>query len=101
MSEMYHDTCFTCGIEFCYPMERYEELLKSKKSFYCPKGHCQHFTGKSELQKAKDRITRLLSHIEEQDKSIEFWRVKTNDYRRSVIALKGHLTRLRKDEILI
>ena len=100
MSEMYHDTCFACGIEFCYPIKRYEELVKNKKTFYCPKGHSQHFTGKSELRKAKDRIIRLEKYIEELDESISFWRDKTNKYRRSVIALKGHLTRLRKDKTI-
>lgn len=45
------ETCCNCSIPFFMPMYKKKELLADRgTSFYCPNGHGQHYTGKSEQQ---------------------------------------------------
>jgi hypothetical protein len=42
----------------------YEQLKRTGESFWCPAGHRQHFTGKTEDQKEIDRLKRRASSLE-------------------------------------
>lgn len=51
------ETCCNCGIPFYMPTHLYDRLLANKgESFYCPNGHGQHYTGKTEAQKLKEKL---------------------------------------------
>jgi len=55
----------SCCTRGCYATinlapKRYEQLKRSGEYFWCPAGHEQHFTGKTDEQKQIDRLTRDL-----------------------------------------
>lgn len=41
------EACCNCGVEFAMTEYFYSERLGDKKSFYCPNGHSQSYTGAS------------------------------------------------------
>lgn len=71
------ETCCAegCGVTFGLNQGHYQELLRNKgRTFYCPNGHAQHYTGKSYEQKLRDAEARetalrdqLSASIREQD----------------------------------
>ena len=51
----------SCYREKCYAVitlhpDDYERLRRTHESFYCPAGHAQHFTGKTEEQKKIENL---------------------------------------------
>lgn len=48
--------CANCGILFGLSPERVGRLRVSHEGFYCPSGHGQSFTAKSEVEKLRDLI---------------------------------------------
>lgn len=53
--------CIECGVLFWISNDMYRTLEKSKRNFYCPNGHGQHFTGATD----KETIKRLREDIEQ------------------------------------
>lgn len=52
------ETCISCGITFAIPYD-YQKRLKEKHiNFYCPNGHSQHYTAKSEAEQLRDELKR-------------------------------------------
>jgi len=43
--------CYKCHVQFCITNEHNENLLERKTEFFCPNGHGQVYTGKSDKQK--------------------------------------------------
>lgn len=52
------EICCSCGMPFAITAHFQKNRLNDHKSFYCPAGHAQHYTGKSEEQKLKERLER-------------------------------------------
>lgn len=53
------EECCNCGIGFAMTRELQKRLLdKPGSTFYCPAGHAQHYTGKSEAQKLREELQR-------------------------------------------
>ena len=52
------EECCACGIKFGIPLQIQKNLRESHKSFYCPNGHGQSYTGKSEAEKLRDELKR-------------------------------------------
>lgn len=52
------ETCCNCGMAFGMPSGYRRELLNAKRGqmFYCPAGHPQHYTGKSEAARLKEQL---------------------------------------------
>jgi DNA-binding XRE family transcriptional regulator len=48
--------CCKCGIAFAMPVDYQKRLRNDHSTFYCPAGHGQHYTGKSEEQKLRDQL---------------------------------------------
>jgi hypothetical protein len=79
------EECYLCGIAFGMPSDYKEVRLRKRDTFYCPNGHGQHYTGKTDAEKLREanerlQATRDLLAAEE----------------RSHIATRGHLTRAKK-----
>lgn len=54
-------SCCSCGCTFWITEKHDKILLQSKNSFYCPNGHTQSYTGKSDkqlLQEKKEELER-------------------------------------------
>lgn len=50
--------CCNCGVAFAMN-SIYDRARREKRdTFYCPSGHPQHYTGKSEAEKLKEEVAR-------------------------------------------
>lgn len=54
--EFITEECCSCGMPFAMTKGFYDRRRNDHKSFYCPAGHSQHYTGKSEAQRLKDKL---------------------------------------------
>lgn len=50
------ETCCTCQMKFGMDRQFNNLRLNDHDMFYCPAGHPQHYTGKTESQKLKDQL---------------------------------------------
>ncbi len=50
--------CCNCHIPFAMSRSFKDARLKDRKSFHCPAGHGQYYTGKSEEQKLREELER-------------------------------------------
>ena len=51
-------TCCSCGIKFGVEDNYDAARREDHKSFYCPAGHAQHYTGKTKAQKLQEELER-------------------------------------------
>lgn len=49
-------TCITCGIVFGVPADWDNHRQQKHDSFYCPNGHSQYYSGKSEAEKLREQL---------------------------------------------
>jgi len=97
--EMVVEECCNCGMAFAMPREFKNDRLKRRRndmSFYCPRGHAQHYTGESEevkLRRERDQLKQREAYLEdmrrEAEQRAEHERNRANGY-------KGHATRITK-----
>lgn len=52
------EDCITCGVEFGLPDHLRNRRLDDHRNFFCPNGHQQHYTGKTEAQKLNEQLDR-------------------------------------------
>ncbi len=92
------EECCNCYALFAMTVEFKAKRLIDHKSFYCPAGHKQYYTGKSNEEKLQDKLRKTKKRLaDEQACCIEAqkgWR-KTE---RQVSAYKGVVTKLKQRE---
>lgn len=49
-------TCCECGVVFCLTDDIWNTRKKDRSSFFCPNGHGQYFSGKSQEQILKEQL---------------------------------------------
>lgn len=79
--EFVTEHCCNCGMPFAMTNSFRNKRLKDRGSFYCPAGHGQHYTGKSEEQKLRDQLdsaNQSLSNALSQAASAERERINVN-----------------------
>lgn len=55
------ETCVNCGVPFAIPDYMQKRLIQNQgTSFYCPSGHQQHYTGKTETQRLREQLNAQL-----------------------------------------
>lgn len=57
-TDLLTETCFKCGVLFAMTEDFQENLRRNRNTFYCPNGHGQVYTGKTDAQKLKDAEAR-------------------------------------------
>ena len=77
--------CCNCHVQFYMTHEHQRSLIASKETFYCPNGHPQSYTGKSDSKKISElkqkinvcsiRKNELLSELETKEKSIKAYKM--------------------------
>lgn len=50
------ETCCSCGMLFAVPSDFQARRKDDHKSFYCPSGHCQSYTGATEAMKLRKEL---------------------------------------------
>lgn len=73
------ETCCACGVLFAITSDLKDELLKTKRIFYCPNGHQQNYMGESDRDKAV-RLERELEATERRALRIESELDQANAY---------------------
>lgn len=89
MSEFSIIECCNCGIRFGVSHERNSRLRESHKTFYCPSGHPQSYSGESEkerLRRENERMVRRMAWKDDELLAAE----------RSVSAMRGQITKIKK-----
>ncbi len=56
--ELRTQTCCNCGVMFAMETSYDKQLRETHKTFYCPNGHGQSYTGKTEAEKLRDELKR-------------------------------------------
>lgn len=84
------ETCCVCGIAFGLGEDYQRQRRDDQKSWYCPNGHHQHYTGPTEAQKLRDQL-------EEQKRRTESEREWRHAAERSVVAQRAQATRARNE----
>ena len=54
--EFVTEQCCNCGIAFAVTSDFQNRRMKDHKSFYCPAGHGQHYSDKSEEQRLREQL---------------------------------------------
>lgn len=84
------EECCNCGCLFALTSDMQKRLRnKPGETFYCPRGHAQYYTGKTEEQKQRERAERLERQLANRDEDLR-------SARASLIATKGQLTKAKK-----
>lgn len=50
------EICCNCSIEFAMPIDFQQKRRDDHITFYCPKGHPQHYTGKTEADRLREQL---------------------------------------------
>jgi DNA-binding XRE family transcriptional regulator len=50
------EECCECGMAFAMTRDFRDRRINDRDWFYCPKGHAQHYTGKTEEQKLREQL---------------------------------------------
>ncbi len=94
---LYIQTCChaDCGLVFGMPVDFDTARRRDHKTWYCPRGHGQSYTGKSDLEKERERAERAERNAEYLRTSRQAAWDQAGAAERSARAYRGHLTRLR------
>ncbi len=90
------ETCCTCGVVFGLSEGHKAELRRTTTWFYCPNGHQQYYSGKSEEAKLRDELTRKQAALDQAWATANDQRRQLEAERRSTAAIKGMLTKVKK-----
>lgn len=88
-------TCCKCSVQFAMPTELQRRRLDDRGDFYCPNGHSQHYTGKSEAQRQQERADLAERRLANAQENARIARAEQVTTRRQLSAAKGQLTKTR------
>lgn len=88
-TEMVLEECCNCHMVYAVTNQFQEEMKRTHKSFCCPAGHNQHYSGESEIEKLRNAL-RIETELKEEI------REDRNRIQKTLIAVKGHKTRIQK-----
>jgi len=58
VTDFYIESCFSCGCQFGMTVDFKDNRMRLKDTFYCPAGHAQHYTGKSDKELRREAEAR-------------------------------------------
>lgn len=97
------ETCCVCGIAFGIPSDTRKHRLDDHGYFYCPNGHSQHYTGKTEAEKLREQLASKDREIAAQKSRVTYWSdqhsavaAQKSAVERSLRATKAVVTRTKK-----
>ena len=88
-TKLFVEPCIDCGIVFAVPEGYNNARREDHRTFYCPNGHNLHYPQESNAEKFQ-----RLYHEAEKRAGRNYDRAEATE--RSLVATKGHVTRLRK-----
>lgn len=69
-TELYLETCYSCGVPFGISEELHQSLKKSGNTFYCPNGHGQIYTAK---KNAEERLKEVEAQLAQEREAGEWY----------------------------
>lgn len=84
--------CCVCGIVFAVSRDFRDARLKDRTSWYCPLGHSQHFTEKSEVEKLREELAQKTQRLQA---TLEWERSRVLTLDRRLSATRGLVTRIK------
>lgn len=99
--EMYVEECINCGVTFAMTMDFHNEKLRyrndhNRRSFYCPNGHSQFYTGETEETKLKRELRAERERAESEERMRRRAQEEAKHERHRANGYKGHATRITK-----
>jgi hypothetical protein len=97
--DMVIEQCCNCGITFAMTAEFKKDRLERRpndQTFYCPRGHAQHYTGESEatkLRRERDRLKQREAYLEDQRREAN---ERADHQAARARGYKGHAAKLTK-----
>lgn len=88
--------CANCGLVFAVSEQFVRSRRRDHTTFYCPMGHYLSYPGKSDLQKARDELTRERARLDQSKAEVERLQGRVRLRDRQVAARKAVATKLRK-----
>lgn len=88
-------TCCSCGVLFGMEFGYNHQRTEDHERFFCPNGHGQSYTGKTEAQKLQEQLDAARSLAQREAARRQQAEERTEVERRSAAAYKGHVTRIR------
>lgn len=67
------ETCIQCGVKYGMDAEFRRMRKEDHKLFYCPAGHGQHYTGKSEAEKLKEQTQALQEQLRSKQETLDWY----------------------------
>jgi hypothetical protein len=86
--------CCVCGVQFSMPRNMLAKRREDGKDFYCPNGHCLHFT-ETTVDKLKKELARAQEEVAQEKRNTEFQRCERTRVEKSLIGTKAALTRVK------
>lgn len=97
------ETCSACGILYAMDEQFQRERQADKRMFYCPNGHGQSYTGKSEAQKLREQLEEERRQRQSAEQRIAMWQdeydaaaKEAEHQKRRANGYKGHATKITK-----
>ena len=88
--------CASCGLKFGMSADFERRRRNDHGDFYCPSGHINVFSGKTDEERAKAKVAELERRLASRAEDVRIARMQRDDATRSLTATKGALTRVRK-----
>lgn len=90
-TQLYVQSCCSCGVTFGMPNDMDDQRRKDGKSFYCPNGHSQSYseTDGKRLKLERERTARLTAQLDQQ-------RAAREAAERRASALRGQVTKIKR-----
>ena len=60
---MVWEECCNCGMPFGLTQEFQNRRVKDHKNFHCPRGHAQHYYGKTAQEKKIEQLNRVVGNL--------------------------------------
>lgn len=87
--------CCNCHVLFAIPKYWDDSLRQTHATFYCPAGHGQSYTGKTEAQKLRDRLAVTEENLRAARSSLTSTRDQLGATQRSLSGHKAAKTRIK------
>ena len=84
-----------CGIVFAVPGHWMKKRIEDHTWWYCPNGHTQHYSGKSETEKLREDLTRQERITQSVSNQRDVERMQRKSTERRLSAQKGVTTKIK------
>lgn len=90
------EVCCACGCLFAMPTDMQQRRVEDHKSFYCPNGHPQQYTGEREAQRLQRELNAAIQSRDAARSSRDYAQKEADHFRKARDGMKGQLVLTKK-----